>query len=305
VLDLRRLRIFTAVAESGSFTAAAQSLFLTHSAVSQQMSLLEREVGVPLFKRLPRGVEMTPAGQLLAKRAQGLFTELLSIEQGLRHYNDGAEEVRLAAFGSAGAELLPQALRQYASRHPGVRVDLCWPASGDALGLLMSGDVHMTLLWDYDFDPLPVDPTFTRIPLQRDPLVVILPLGHRLSGQDEIALADLAGERWIAREHRPPYGDAYEKMLRIAGLPPDIAFRADDYHAVQGFVAAGFGVSLAPLLSVTPHRLDVVVRPTRGTSFARQIAVLTLPGGERHEPIGDLIAVLQASSTGESRADGS
>jgi DNA-binding transcriptional LysR family regulator len=299
VLDLRRLRIFTAVAEGGSFTAAAQSLYLTQSAVSQQMSLLERELAVPLFRRLPRGVELTPAGQLLAKRAQALFADVQSMEQALGHYSVGAEEIRLGAFNSAGAELLPQALRVYARRHPDVHVELCWPAKGDALSALRDGAIHLMLMWDYDFDPLPVDPIYTRIHLQRDPLVVILPADHALSGQADIALADLAGERWIARYHRPPYDNtAYEKMLHMAGLEPEIAFRADDYHSLQGLVAAGFGVSMAPLLSVTPHRPDIVFRPIRGLSFARLITVLTLPGTEKYETIKDLISALKESAVG-------
>jgi DNA-binding transcriptional LysR family regulator len=302
VLDVRRLRIFTAVAEGGSFTAAAQSLYLTQSAVSQQMSLLEHELGVPLFRRLPRGVELTPAGQLLAKRSKGLFAEMHSMEQSMRHYGVGTEEIRLGAFASAGVELLPQALRGYARRHPEVHVELRWPGTGDVLGLLRDGDVHLMLMWDYDFDPLPVDPIFTQIHLQYDPLVVILPADHALVGRADIALTELANERWIARSHRAPYDNtAFEKMLRMAGLEPDIAFRADDYHSLQGLVAAGFGVSLAPLLSVTPHRPDIAVLPTRGTSFARRITVVTLPGTERYETVKDLIDILRESSEGEDR----
>jgi DNA-binding transcriptional LysR family regulator len=302
VLDTRRLRIFTAVAEGGSFTAAAQALFLTQSAVSQQMSLLEHELGIPLFRRLPRGVELTPAGQLLAKQAQGLFADLHSMEQALRHYTVGTQEIRLGAFASAGAELLPQALRDYARRRPEVHVELRWPSTDDALALLRDGDVHLMLMWHYDFDPLPMPPVLTQIHLQRDPLAVILPADHALADRTEIALTDLAGERWIARVHRPPYDNtAYEKMLRIAGLEPEIVFRADDYHSLQGFVAAGFGVSLAPLLSVTPHRDDIVVRPTRGTSFAREITMLTLPGTAQYDTIKDLINVLKESSQGADR----
>jgi DNA-binding transcriptional LysR family regulator len=297
MLDIRRLQIFAAVADGGSFTAAAQATYLTQSAVSQQMSLLEHELGVLLFRRLPRGVELTPAGQLLAKRTQGLFAEMHSMEQAVSRYATGTEEIRLGAFASAGAELLPQALRAFAEHHPNVHVELRWATKGDPLALLRDGDVHLMLMWDYDFDPLPMDSAFTRIHLRYDPLVLILPADHPLSSRPEIALTDLAGERWIARSHRPPYdNDSYEKMLRIAGLEPDIAFRADDYQSLQGLVAAGFGVSLAPLLSVAQHRPDIVVRPTLGTSFARRVSVLALPDIDRPEAITGLISELRDTS---------
>jgi DNA-binding transcriptional LysR family regulator len=294
LLDVRRLRIFAAVAEHGSFTAAAQSLYLTQSAVSQQMSLLEHDLGVPLFRRLPRGVELTPAGELMAKRVQGLFAEIHAMEQAVRRYGTDTEEIRLGAFASAGAEFLPQALRAFTEKHPGVQVELCWAPAGDPLGLLRDGDVHLMLLWEYDFDPLPIDPAFTQIHLRYDPLVIILPSDHRLADRTEIALDDLSGERWIARVHRPPYDNAaYDKMLRIAGLEPDIVFRADDYQSMQGLVAAGFGVSLAPLLSVTPHRPDIIVRPISGAPFGRRVIVLTLPGADRSAPVTDLIELLR------------
>ena len=295
MLDLRRLRIFVAVAEGGSFTAAAESLYLTQSAVSQQVSVLEREAGVALFRRLPRGVELTPAGELLLRRARGLFAEVYSTEQALRRYGDSTQEVRLGSFASAGADLLPQALRTFAQRRPGVHVELRWGLPQTrTLAMLRDGELHLLLIWDYDFDPLPVDPGFRQLQLQTDPMVAVVPIDHPCSGQEKISLTELAGERWIARSHRPPYdNDAYAKMLRIAGVEPDIVFRTDDFQSLQGLVAAGFGVSLAPLLSVTPHRKDVALLPFSNPSFARRVTVLILPETEQSETITELIELLR------------
>lgn len=298
MLDLRRLKIFAAVAEGGSFTAAAESLYLTQSAVSQQISLLEREAGVTLFRRLPRGVELTPAGELLLRRAQRLFDEVHSTEQALRRYGDSTQEVRLGSFASAGAELLPQALRAYAQRRPDVHVELRWGLpQARTLAMLRDGELHLLLIWDYNFDPLPVDPAFRQLHLQDDPMVAVLPADHPCADQPHIALAELAGERWIARSHRPPYdNDAFANMLRIAGVEPDIVFRTDDFQSLQGLVAAGFGVSLAPMLSVTPSRSDVALLPISSPSFARRVWVLTRPETEQSESIAELIELLREAA---------
>jgi DNA-binding transcriptional LysR family regulator len=123
------------------------------------------------------------------------------------------------------------------------------------------------LTWEYDFAPQPLDDSLAQLRLPDDPLLVVLPADHALAKQDKVLLADLAdladlaADRWVVRVHRAPYVDAYETMCRIAGFEPDVAFRTDDYQALQGLVAAGMGVSLVPQLSLTAHRDDIVILP--------------------------------------------
>ncbi len=293
MLDLRRLSIFVAVVEEGSFTGAAHRLYMTQSAVSQQMSALERESGVPLFRRLPRGVELTSAGDVLVVRARALLADSTAIEQELHRLGAGTPEVRLATFVSAGVDLLPQAVRAFTARRPDVRL-VVRPSSGEPLALLRDGTMDAILMWDYDFDPTPPDPTFTQSFLLEDPLFVVLPMDHPLADRPSVAIADLASEKWVTRAHRASYGgpDPYEKMFRIAGFEADVVFAAADYQSLQGLVAAGVGVSMAPRLSLSPHRPDVVVRPTVAPAFARRITVWTLPAATRTSPVDDLIEVL-------------
>ena len=177
MLDLRRLSILVTVAEEGSFTAAAERLYMTQSAVSQQMALLERDVGLDLFRRVARGVELTDAGQLLTSRARGLLTDSLAVEQELQRLARGGREVRLAAFVSAGVELLPQTFRAFMRRCPGSQL-VVRDTSGEALSLLGNGVVDAVLMWDYDFEPLPPDHRFARIHLADDPMMAVLPPGH-------------------------------------------------------------------------------------------------------------------------------
>ncbi|MBN3499706.1 LysR family transcriptional regulator [Arthrobacter pascens] len=296
MLDLRRLRIFAAVSEVGSFTAAAQRMYMTQSAVSQQMSILEREVGVALFLRMPRGIRLTEAGQTLAAHAHRLFVEISSIEQEMRGFANGPQEIRLGTFPSAGTDLLPQALRSFMALHPNVRVLPSSLSGSDPVGLLRDGSIHLLLMFEYDFDPRPVDPALMNIHLTDDPLMVVLPKDHPLAGAERVELAALAGEPWVIRAHRPPHEDPHDTVFRIAGFEPDIVFRSDDYQSLLGLVAAGVGVSLVPRLSLTPRRDDIVVRPTTPRTFNRKIMIQTLPEAYRSGPLGDLVKALQRTA---------
>jgi DNA-binding transcriptional LysR family regulator len=301
VLDLRRLRIFAAVAEGGSFTAAATALFLTQPAVSQQMAILEREVGVPLVVRVPRGIQLTDAGKLLAERAARLLAESSEIEDELRRFGRGTREVTLGAFPTAGADLVPLAIREFRRRHPDVRVLLAPAHANDVVAQLHSSRIAVGLVWDYDFAPQVTDPAFERVELLADPLRVVLPADHPSSrereiAQHEIALRDLAEEPWIVRAHRPPYQQAFEQMCRIAGFEPRVIFRTDNYQSIQGLVDAGIGPGLAPRLSLNPRRPDVIAIPVAAPSFSRRIAALAAAGTRRPSTVDDLLDVLRTTA---------
>jgi DNA-binding transcriptional LysR family regulator len=128
--------------------------------------------------------------------------------------------------------------------------------------------------------------------------MVVLPAGHPLAAQQRVRLADLAAEKWVTRAHRALYGqEPYEKMFRIAGFEPDIVFRAADYQILQGMVATGLGVSMAPRLSLYPHRTDVVVRPMTEPAISRAITVWTLPQMAEASPVCELIDALREAAT--------
>lgn len=296
MLDVRRLRILVAVVEGGSFTAAAHRLQLTQSAVSQQMSVIEREVGMSLLKRLPRGVELTPAGEVLAAHAKSLFGELSAIEQEVRSSGTEPAELRIEAFATAGVELLPPVVKAFREQHPGVRLRLSATHGDDVFSRLREGAAHVVLVWGYDFAPQPVDRGLHHVALPDDPLHVVLPLDHPLVDAEEVALADLSGEQWVTRTHRAPYEQAYETMCRIAGFEPQITFRAADYQSLQGLVATGMGVSLVPRLSLAAHRKDLADRPLAGRGFARRVTAVTLPEAQRSKPVADFLEVLRSSA---------
>lgn len=298
MLEARRLRIFTAVAERGSFTAAAEELFMTHSAVSQQMALLERQLGVSLLVRGPRGVELTEAGRVLAERATVLLGAIGDIEREMRDLKAQRASVRLGAFPTAGADLIPRVVKQYRKRYPEIRVMLSSAHAGDMPGYLRDGSIHIGLVWDYDFAPRTIPADIEWVSLVDDPLCVLVPPDHPLAGESEVELAELAGEEWVVREHRPPYDDAFTVMCRLAGFEPNIGFVTDDYPSAQGLVAARVGISVAPRLSLVARRPDVVAVPIADPAPRRRIAAVRLRAGH-HPPAAErMLDVLRESTRG-------
>lgn len=278
MLDVRRLRVLVAVADYGSFTAAAMHLHLTQSAVSQQMALLERESHLALVERQPRGVQLTVAGELLAERSRTLLATLASIEAELQNMHSGPTPVRLGTFPTAGANLIPVALSRFRQHFPEWEVVVSPVRSSEPIGqMLRDGGLHIGLVWDYDIVPRPSESGLDELHLLDDPLHVVLPAEHPLAASDELSLDDLAGESWVVRDHRPPNHHAFETMCRIAGFEPHIVFRADDYQSAQGLVAAGIGICLMPTLAFFGLRPDIAVRPLAPPRFHRRITAISLP----------------------------
>lgn len=289
MLDTRMLRIFSTVAEEGSFTAAAARLHLTQSAISQQMAILEREIGTALVERCSRGIRLTAAGRLLADRARLLLSEPACLEHDLHRLGERPASVHLGVFSTAGAYLIPLVVQQeYRRRHIETRLAL-HPCQPDELAAQLADDaVTVGLTWEYYFAPRPLD-MLERHDLLDDPMCVLLPAGHPLADHTEpLRPRDLGAEAWVARPHRAPYADAFEVMCRIAGFEPDVVFRTEDYPSLQGLVAAGVGLAVAPRLSLVAQRPDVVAVPFDEPALSRRIHAATLPETRRDPLVGQL-----------------
>jgi DNA-binding transcriptional LysR family regulator len=293
VLEVRRLQIFAAVAERGSFTAAAEALYMTHSAVSQQMALLERQLGVPLMVRGPRGVELTEPGRLLAERSTGLLGTISTIEREMRDLKARHTSVRLGAFPTAGADLIPRVLREYQLRYPKTKVVLRSAHAADMAAELREGSIHLGLIWDYDFLPRTIPGDIELLHLVDDPLFVLVPADHPLAGESEVDLVEFAGEDWVIRGHNPPYDEAFTTMCRLAGFEPRIGFVTEDYLSAQGLVAAGIGISAAPRLALVAQHPEVVAVPIAGDAPHRRIGAVRLRAAVPHEPADQMLEVLR------------
>lgn len=293
MLDARRLRIFCVVAAEGSFTGAASRLHLTQSAVSQQIAILERELGIPLLERLPRGVGLTAIGKVLAERGQSLLREMAGLEQELRRLAEPLARVVLGVFSTAGAHLVPVVVQKFRKQYPDTLLIVHASQPEDIEAELAEGLIDVGLTWDYDFLARPMGALY-RQHLLNDPLCLLLPDGHPLAERPgPVRLADVAHEPWVVRGHRPPYREAFEVMCRIAGFEPDVAFRTEDYQSVQGLVAAGIGLAVVPRLSMTAQRPDVAVRAIHKPGFTRRIEAVVLPQADRNRLAWELLSLLQ------------
>jgi DNA-binding transcriptional LysR family regulator len=261
VLDPRRLQALHAVATTGSVKEAATQLGYSSSAISQQITALERETGSVLLEPAGRGVRPTPAGDLLAQHAERIFEQLAQAESELIALNAGQlGSLRLASFASAGAELVPPALAQVRAEFPALDVTLRSADPEDALALLRRGLVDVALIERHG--PAPADDGLTYHPLLPDPYRLLLPSGHALAARRTVDLAEARDEDWIDLVlHkgccRVEAHDAFER----AGFEPHWVAEAEDYWPAQGFVAAGLGLALIPSLALGVLRADLAVRP--------------------------------------------
>jgi DNA-binding transcriptional LysR family regulator len=295
LLDLRRLEVLREVAAHGSFSAAAFAMRYTPSAVSQQMALLEQEAGVPLLERHSRGVRLTPAGEALLRHAEAAVAHMrearaeLDALAGLRR-----GRLAVAAFGSAWSDLVPRAVAAFQRAHPDVELVLSEADPRDSLAAVRAGELDLALL----FEPNGADPAHraaVRVEaLGEDPLLAVLPAGHRLARRSAVALADLAAERWALAT------DACAAQVTgacaAAGFTPDAVFASGDYAAVQGFVAAGDAVALVPALAAAHGRPDLVVRPLVGPGPARTIAVAAPLAGDRVPAAAAMVEALRGAA---------
>jgi DNA-binding transcriptional LysR family regulator len=284
MLDVRRLRVLREVASHGSFSAAAEALSYTQSAVSQQIAALEREAGARLVERSARGVTLTDPGRALVAHADAILARLADAEEELQAINGlRGGRLRLAAFPSACATLMPLAVATFRERHPGVELSLC-PADPDVgLALLRSGEVDVALSIEAAFTPpIAHAADVDAVELLDDPMYIMLPREHPLAGRGRLKLADLADEAWmIGTTSTCPDTSIFLRACQVAGFEPHIAFNLDDYNAIQGFVAAGMGVSFIPDLALINVRDDLVIRSFGSRPPVRRIVALTLADSYR------------------------
>ena len=279
MLDVRRMRVLREVALKGSFSAAAESLSFTQSAVSQQIAALEREAGAVLVERNARGVRLTDAGAAVVRHAEGILAKLAEAEAeleaiaGLR-----GGRVRMAAFESVAGTLMPIAISRFTQQHPGVELSMTLMEPEDSIVALRAGDIDLAITVGPGKPGDREGEGVTHHHLLEDPLYLVLPQDHPLARKRGVRLADLANEPWIGGAPDCECNRMITQACMRFGFNPRIAFETDDYSAVQGFVAAGVGVSLIAELGLRTVRDDIVVRPLGRDTPVRQIYATALKG---------------------------
>jgi DNA-binding transcriptional LysR family regulator len=260
MLDVRRLRLLRELAHRGTIAAVAQALAYTPSAVSQQLSALEREAGTRLLERSGRRVELTPAAHALVEHADAVLERLERAESDLAARRAGpAGPLRIGAFPSAARSVVPAALAALAATHPALEPRLRELDPAAVAAALRVGEVDVALVHDYDFVASPAEPGVETVALFEEGMFLAAPR----------SLGPLPGERDPLRRWRDaprivaPAGTRCGTMTvracEAAGFTPRARHVVDDFPAVLALVAIGGGVALVPELGISAPGPDVVL----------------------------------------------
>jgi DNA-binding transcriptional LysR family regulator len=279
MLSVSRLRVLAEVARAGSFSAAADALSYTQSAVSQAIARLESETGTTLLVRDRRGVRPTAAGATLLSHADSIFTQLEAAEDELAAVlGVRAGRLRMASFPSAGSTLMPLAIANFRRSHPGVAITLAEGEPEEMAPRLHQGEFDLALLFEFARDRGATARGLHTVRLLVDPMDVALPAAHPLATKPALTLADLIGEEWVQTSASSPCARHVIRSCVAAGFEPHVTFESDDYETVQGLVGAGVGVALIPRLALTQVRKDIVIRALTPRSPARSVVAATVGG---------------------------
>lgn len=279
-IEVRHFELMRALDEHGSLSAVARMLGYSQPAISQQVRLLEGQLGTPLVIRSQKGVGLTEAGKVLLRHS-AIVLDTVSLAEaevaavaGLR-----TGRVRIAAFPSS-APIVAQAMGHMTERFPGVTFTLSEAEPPRALELLASGACDIAVVFRYSTEqPLVEGDELILTPLLRSEVRAALPASHPLAAKSSVSLADLRELRWIAGCE-----DCRGHLLSAchrAGFVPDIAFETDDYVALQRLAALGLGVALLPDLALDAVHIDALHTMPLAEPTYQHVSAVTTPGLNR------------------------
>ena len=268
--ELRQLRYFVAVVEEGSMTRAATRLRIAQQSLSQQIQILETQLGAPLLTRTNRGVTPTHVGEVLLHEARAVLAQAARANDAVRRAARGdSGELRLGFLTTVAHDLMPPIIRAFGEQHDGIALH----TEDLPIAPLVAGVREGRL----DAAPPLVDDITSEL-VYDEPVAAVLPADHSLSGRAELALADLADESWVLtpRSSWPPWHRKYDADFAVAGYRPRVAQRGTTPQALLALVAAGVGVTRLPLSSRNLRMDGVAFVPL--TDERAQVVLPTRPG---------------------------
>jgi DNA-binding transcriptional LysR family regulator len=282
-MDLQRARTFATVVARGSVAAAADALGYTQSAVSQQLSTLERDIGLTLVDRSRRPLRPTPAGAEILPEVEALIERAGAVDAAIRDVRELERgRVELVAFPSALATVVPTVISRFRTRHPGIEIGVRQAETDAALAALRGGTAEVAVVHVMEGQELDGDDgRLARASLGDDELHVVLPAGHELARRERIRMADLIGRPLVApRADGPaaPFRALVERLFDAVDGPASVAYEVDDLRGAQAFAAAGLGIVLMHGLTLPPVADGVVVRPLDAPHGRRRIEAIRATG---------------------------
>ncbi len=263
-MHLRHLRTFVAAASRLNFTRAAEEVHLAPSSVTEQIQVLEADLGTPLFDRSRRKLRLTAAGQRLLEHA----SEILALADEARaavavaaHEHRGL--ITIGSLETLSANWLPPLLAKFRDGYPGIKMRLKVASSGMLRSGVRSGELDVCFV----FDGVSTEPDLLHVPVGRASMVVIVSSGHRLAGRATVARADLAGEPFLVTEGGCVYRQMFERAFPPGSVErPEIAGEFGSIAAIQRLVEAGMGCAFVPRLSFSEKSGRAVALPLTGAA---------------------------------------
>ncbi|MFC3285943.1 LysR family transcriptional regulator [Litchfieldella rifensis] len=269
--DFVTLRLFIAIADERSLTAAANRENMALAAVSKRISDLESQVGSPLLYRRPRGVELTPAGHALLHHARNVFDQLRHLSADLSEYSEGVRgHVRLHANTSAIIQFLPEDLSRFSTEHPGVKIDLEEKLSTEVIAALKEDLTDIGIFAGH----MPSGDLHT-FPYRTDQLVLVIPKGHPLAGRDTILLSEASEYDFIGLEQGSSLHQLVTKNARQLGKNLHMRIQVRSFEGILQMIDKGMGVGVLPEKSVHSHlpSLDIDTIALRDAWARRELVI--------------------------------
>ncbi|TFZ04356.1 LysR family transcriptional regulator [Ramlibacter rhizophilus] len=255
-LDLQTLRVILAVAECGSISAGSDRLQLAVAGASTRISALESALGIRIFERSPRGVELTAAGRMLVRRGGGLMEDAERLVADLRDWSQGlAGHVRMLANASSLLQVLPQRLAQFMQAHPRIRVEVEERISPQILGELQEGRADVGVV-----DAASPAQGLDFVPFFRDELALVVPAGHAFAKREQLLLAQVLEENFIVLTGANALSTRLFNAASALGQTPRIRMQMRSFDAACRMVAAGLGVAVLPRLAIAPQLAELPIR---------------------------------------------
>lgn len=291
--SFRQLKLFLAVAEQRSITAAARVCHVTQPSVSMQLKELTESVGLPLYEMVGKRLDLTPAGEALAETARAMVEEWARFEQQVDAMK-GLTRGRLrVAVVSTAKYFVPRILGTFCQRYPEIDIEL---EVQNRDGVVANLRANRNDLYIMSIPPEDIDiESHLFLP---NPLVVIAPLDHPLARRRKLALSDLADQRFILRERGSGTRTSCDAHFRSAGFSPKVRLELGSNEAIKQAVAGGLGLSVLSQHSLSPHLEDdqLAVLPVEGFPVRCSWWIL-YPRGKRLSPIAqEFLRHLEASA---------
>ncbi|MEV0533303.1 LysR substrate-binding domain-containing protein [Kitasatospora sp. NPDC050463] len=286
MLDVRRLRLLRELAHLGTIAAVAEALSFSPSAVSQQLSVLEKEAGVPLLERTGRRVALTPAALGLVRHAEAVLARLEQANAELAHARQGlAGPLRIGTYPSAARAVIPAVLAELSGWHPGLEPMVTEVDPAAVAAALRAGELDVALVHEYDLVPADPEPglAVTR-PVFTEPMY----LAARAAG----TVAEQRDRPWIMSPRGTLCHTMAVRACESAGFAPRIRHQIDDFATVLALVAAGQGVALVPQLGTAQPPPGVVL--TRLPMYRRTRAAFRAGAGS-HPAISAFVSALHTA----------